>query len=613
MCGIVGYIGKKNAVPFLLDGLEKLEYRGYDSSGIAININNSINVTKKQGYLKKIRDILDKKNYCSNIGIGHTRWATHGNPTDENSHPHVSMCGKFAVVHNGIIENYIELKEKLINLGYKFNSETDSEVIVNILSDLYKSNNNILDCVIKTVNMLQGSYALGIMCSEEPDMLIAVKKDSPLIIGVSENENYIASDVPALLSNTHKICRLPEKNVAIIKYNNFELYDFDKNRVNIKLDNINWSVDSADKNNYEHYMLKEIMEQPESINSTILNRIIKNNNQNIVKLDNVNFSSEYLNNLNKIYIVACGSAYHVGCVAKYFMESLLRIPVEVDLASEFRYRNPIVNKNNLVIIISQSGETADSLAALREAKKLGARVLSIVNVIGSSIAVESHDVLYTQAGPEIAVATTKAYSTQLIIIYLLTLKIYELLQKHNNLNYNNILDNIQKLPEKINNILQNNNIKNISKKYFNNEKVFFIGRNIDYSVCMEASLKLKEISYIHSEAYAAGELKHGTISLIDNNTLVVALATQDDLVDKIISNVREVRARGASVLFITTENHKHKLQNICEDIIIIPESHELLSASLTVIPLQLFAYYIALYRNCDIDKPKNLAKSVTVE
>ena len=612
MCGIVGYVGAKNAVPFLLQGLSKLEYRGYDSAGIAVRTNDSIEIIKKRGSIQNIKDIIGARELNSRIGIGHTRWATHGNPTDENSHPHVSSCGKIAVVHNGIIENYIELKEKLTELDIKFNSETDSEVVAQYIGYLYKTNKNIFECMLETVKVLQGSFALCIICQDCPEKLIVVKKDSPLIIGVSEGENYVASDVPALLSYTNKVCRLPEKTVAIVTADEFELYDFDKNVIEKKLDLVNWSVDSAEKSGYEHFMMKEIMEQATAVKSTISPRINLDLNNNLVKLDNITFSEEYLKNLEKICIVACGSAYHVGCVAKYFIEEILRIPVEIDLASEFRYRNPIV-KNSLVVVISQSGETADSLAALREAKKLGARVISIVNVFGSSIATESDDVLYTYAGPEIAVATTKAYSTQLVSAYLLTLKLCELLQKRT-LNYDKIMQDIKKLPEKIEKILENkNSIHDIAKKYYNYEKVFFIGRNIDYAVCMEGSLKLKEISYVHSEAYAAGELKHGTISLIDDNTLVIALATQTKLVDKMISNVREVRARGAKVLFVASENCQEKLHEVAEDVIVIPEISDLLSASLSVIPLQFFAYYIALYRGCNIDKPKNLAKSVTVE
>lgn len=609
MCGIVGYIGKKNAVPFLLQGLEKLEYRGYDSSGIAINKNNKIELIKKQGRLSVIKDIIkNKSEFSSSLGIGHTRWATHGNPSDVNSHPHVSSCGKITLVHNGIIENYIEIKESLIKKGFSFSSDTDTEVIVQLMSSFYKG--DIFSAVKETVKILKGSFALGIVCVDNPDLLIAVNKESPLIIGIGEEENYIASDIPAVLSETRLICRMPEKQIALITSDDFTLYDFDGNMTQKKFTTVNWKVDAAEKNDYEHFMMKEIMEQPEVINETISPRL----KDNELVIDGIIFSEEYLKNLNKICIVACGSAYHVGCVAKYVMEKFIGKAVEVDLASEFRYRCPIVDKNTLVIIISQSGETADSIAALREAKRLGARVLSIVNVVGSTISNESDDVLYTYAGPEIAVATTKAYSTQLIIIYILSLYISRVIGKIVGKDYNLIIDNIKEISNKVQNILDKKSyISSIADKYHNYEKAFFIGRNLDYAVCMEGSLKLKEISYICSEAYAAGELKHGTISLVDNSTLVVAVATQEELFDKIISNIREVKSRGAKVLTITTEESSKKFSKVSDDIISIPNTISDLMPSLSVIPLQLFSYYIAKLRGCDIDKPKNLAKSVTVE
>lgn len=609
MCGIVGYIGKEKAIPFLLQGLEKLEYRGYDSSGIAAYTKNGIKIIKKQGRLKVVEDIIaSQPEIPTTLGIGHTRWATHGNPSDVNAHPHLSQSGKIAVVHNGIIENYITLKENLIKKGFEFLSDTDTEVIAQLLDDLY--NGDMLQTIEKAVKMLEGSFALGILCVDYPDTLFAVKKDSPLIIGVGENENYIASDIPAVLSKTRKICRLKEKQIAVLKAEGFKIYDFDGNTLEKEITTISWNVDAAEKQNYEHFMMKEIMEQPDVIKATISPRL-KNFE---VQLDDVNFSKEYLENLNKIMIVACGSAYHVGCVAKYFMEELIRKPVETDLASEFRYRSPIVDKNTLVIIISQSGETADSLAALREAKKLGARVLSIVNVVGSSIASESDDILYTWAGPEIAVATTKAYSTQLSLMYLIALHISKTLGKISDEKYKNYIEDIKLLPQKVESILERKSeIENIAKKYYKTEKVFFIGRTLDYAVCMEGSLKLKEISYIHSEAYAAGELKHGTISLIDEETLVIAIATGDKLFDKTVSNIREVKARGAKILAVTTENKAEKISKVADDIIYIPESCKITTASLAVIPLQLLSYFIAKLRGCDIDKPRNLAKSVTVE
>ena len=609
MCGIVGYIGKEKAIPFLLQGLEKLEYRGYDSSGIAAYTENGIQIIKKQGRLKIVENMIaSMPEISATLAIGHTRWATHGNPSDANSHPHLSQSGKIAVVHNGIIENYITLKENLIKKGFDFLSDTDTEVIAQLLDDLYDG--DMLETIKKAVKILEGSFALGILCIDYPDTLFAVKKDSPLIIGVGENENYIASDIPAVLSKTRKICRLKEKQIAVLKVEGFELYDFDGNILEKEITTVNWNIDSAEKQGYEHFMMKEIMEQPNVINATISPRLKDFD----VQLDDVNFSKEYLESLNKILIVACGSAYHVGCVAKYFMEELIRKPVEIDLASEFRYRSPIVDKNTLVIIISQSGETADSLAALREAKKLGARVLSIVNVVGSSIASESDDILYTWAGPEIAVATTKAYSTQLALMYLIALHMSKTLGKVSEEKYRNYIEDIKLLPQKIKSILENKNeIENLAKKYYQTEKVFFIGRTLDYAVCMEGSLKLKEISYIHSEAYAAGELKHGTISLIDDETLVIAIATQNELFDKTISNIREVKARGAKILAVTTESKSEKISKVADDIIYIPESCKITTSSLAVIPLQLLSYYIAELRGCDIDKPRNLAKSVTVE
>lgn len=610
MCGIVGYVGKNKAVPFLLQGLEKLEYRGYDSSGIAVFTKDGIKIEKKQGRLKILADAISTKEDLNNanLGIGHTRWATHGAPSDVNAHPHKSKSGKIAVVHNGIIENYIALKNELTEKGFEFVSDTDTEVVAQLLDDMY--NGDMFDTLKKAVNLLQGSFALGIVCDDYPNTLFAVKKDSPLIIGLNENENYIASDIPAVLQETQTVCRLKENQIAVLTSEKVELFDFDGNAVEKTVSKIDWNVESAQKNNYEHFMMKEIMEQPEVLKSTISPRIKDFN----IRLDDIEFTKEYLENINKISIVACGSAYHVGCVAKYFMEDILRKQVDVDIASEFRYRNPIVGKNTLVIVISQSGETADSLAALREAKLRGARVLSIVNVVGSSIANESDDVIYTWAGPEIAVATTKAYSTQLSILYLLALYMGKKLDKISSEIYKESIENINRLPSLIEEVLKNENkIQEIAEKYCNKEKIFFIGRGFDYATCMEGSLKLKEISYIHSEAYAAGELKHGTISLVDNDTLVISLLTNEKLFDKTISNIREVKSRGAKILAISTEDKVSKINEISDDSIIIPKFCEMMLPSLSVVPLQLLSYYIAKFRGCDIDKPRNLAKSVTVE
>ena len=553
--------------------------------------------------------ILTKENLNSaNLGIGHTRWATHGAPSDVNAHPHKSKSGKIAVVHNGIIENYIALKNELTEKGFKFVSDTDTEVVAQLLDDMY--NGDMFDTLKKAVNLLQGSFALGIVCDDYPNTLFAVKKDSPLIIGLNENENYIASDIPAVLQETQTVCRLKENQIAVLTSEKVELFDFDGNAVEKTVSKIDWNVESAQKNNYEHFMMKEIMEQPEVLKATISPRIKDFN----IRLDDIEFTKEYLENINKISIVACGSAYHVGCVAKYFMEDILRKPVDVDVASEFRYRNPIVGKNTLVIVISQSGETADSLAALREAKLRGARVLSIVNVVGSSIANESDDVIYTWAGPEIAVATTKAYSTQLSILYLLALYMGKKLDKISSEIYKESIENINRLPSLIEEVLKSESkIKEIAEKYLDKEKIFFIGRGLDYATCMEGSLKLKEISYIHSEAYAAGELKHGTISLVDNDTLVISLLTNEKLFDKTISNIREVKSRGAKILAISTEDKVSKINEISDDSIIIPKFCEMMLPSLSVVPLQLLSYYVAKFRGCDIDKPRNLAKSVTVE
>ena len=610
MCGIVGYVGKNKAVPFLLQGLEKLEYRGYDSSGIAVFTKDGIKIEKKQGRLKILADyILTKENLNSaNLGIGHTRWATHGAPSDVNAHPHKSKSGKIAVVHNGIIENYIVLKNELMEKGFEFVSDTDTEVVAQLFDDMY--NGDMFDTLKTAVNRLQGSFALGIVCDDYPNTLFAVKKDSPLIIGLNKNENYIASDIPAVLQETQTVCRLKENQIAVLTPEKVELFDFDGNAVEKKISKIDWNVESAQKNNYEHFMMKEIMEQPEVLKATISPRIKDFD----IKLDDIEFTKEYIENINKISIVACGSAYHVGCVAKYFMEDILRKPVDIDVASEFRYRNPIVGKNTLVIVISQSGETADSLAALREAKLRGARVLSIVNVVGSSIANESDDVIYTWAGPEIAVATTKAYSTQLSILYLLALYMGKKLDKISSEIYKESIENINRLPSLIEEVLKSENkIKEIAEKYCNKEKIFFIGRGFDYATCMEGSLKLKEISYIHSEAYAAGELKHGTISLVDDDTLVISLLTNEKLFDKTISNIREVKSRGAKILAISTEDKSEKIAEIADDSIIIPNFCDMMLPSLSVVPLQLLSYYVAKFRDCDIDKPRNLAKSVTVE
>lgn len=607
MCGIVGYIGEKQAIPMMLCGLENLEYRGYDSAGIAVIENNKLKIFKAKGRVNNLKELLNNNDYNPNIGIGHTRWATHGKPSDINAHPHSSNSNKFAVVHNGIIENYLDLKEELVKNGVKFVSETDTEVIAQLLE--YYDTGNFVDTVFRVVPKLQGSFSIGIICEDAPDKLIAVKKDSPLIIGIGDGENYIASDIPAILSKTKKIYRLDDEEIAVIKKDEIKIYNLNKEIVYKDIFTVNWDIASAEKMGYEHFMMKEIMEQPKAVRDTIYPRI---KNDKII-FDDLSLSEDDIKNLNKIYIIACGSAYHVGCVAKYAIEKIARIPVEVDFASEFRYRKPLLNKNDLIIIISQSGETADSLAALRESKKSGAKVLSIVNVVGSTIANESDDIIYTWAGPEIAVATTKAYSSQLVVIYLLALYVADKLETISSDVYTNYINELLKLPDKIESILKRKDeLIDFCKMYFNSRDIFFIGRNVDYAVCLEGSLKLKEVSYAHSEAYAAGELKHGPISLIENDVPVIALATQDDLFNKMLSNIKEVKSRGAAILSIAVEGNT-KIEQVSDYNFYIPRTCDVMFPSLSVIPLQFISYYVALYKNCDIDKPRNLAKSVTVE
>lgn len=608
MCGIVGYIGENQAAPILLEGLSKLEYRGYDSAGIAIFNNNEIKVAKAKGRLSVLSEKTDNgKKVQGTMGIGHTRWATHGEPSDVNSHPHISMSGRFAVVHNGIIENYISLKKKLIDKGFEFISETDTEVIAHLFEYYYTG--DILDTMVKVINRVEGSYALGVLCSDYPDSFIAVRKSSPLIVGLGDKENFIASDVTAILKHTRDIYYLEDNEVVVLKKDSVKIYNTDKEEVQKEKFTVDWDVSAAEKGGYEHFMMKEIEEQPTAIRDTISPRI----KDGKIVLDDISLTTEDIKNINKIYIVACGSAYHVGVVGKYVIEKLCRIPVEVQVASEFRYCDPIINKNDLVIVISQSGETADTLAALKEAKNHGARILSIVNVVGSAIANASDDVIYTWAGPEIAVATTKAYSTQLTVIYLIAAYMAEKLGMFTSGEYARFIEELVSLPDKVSDILKSKEeVQYLASKFFNCHSIFFIGRNLDYAVSLEGSLKLKEISYIHSEAYAAGELKHGTISLIEDGTLVVALATGQELFDKTVSNVKEVKARGAVVMGVTTDTHDN-MDDVADYVVKIPSVHEALLPSLSVIPLQLFGYYVASLKGCDIDKPRNLAKSVTVE
>jgi len=608
MCGIIGYIGEKNAAPILLEGLSKLEYRGYDSAGIAVFSDNSITVKKSRGRLKVLSDMTDNGNSVSgNVGIGHTRWATHGEPSDVNSHPHLSNSGKFAVVHNGIIENFITLRDRMMKKGYEFVSDTDTEVIAHMLEYYYDG--DIIDAVIKVIERVEGSYALGVLCLDNPDEFVAVRKSSPMIIGLGKNENFIASDVTAILNHTRDVYYLEDNEIVVLKKDSVKIYNTDKESVEKEVFHVNWDISAAEKGGYEHFMMKEIEEQPKAVRDTISPRI----KDGRIVLDNISLGDDYIKNINKIFIVACGSAYHVGMVGKYVIEDLCRIPVEAMLASEFRYCNPIVDENDLVIIISQSGETADTLAALKEAKSKGAKILSVVNVVGSTIANASDEVIYTWAGPEIAVATTKAYSTQLSVMYLIAIYLADKRNTIDSAKYNELVKALEKLPEQIESIIADKeNIQYLASKFFNSHSIFFIGRNLDYAIALEGSLKLKEISYIHSEPYAAGELKHGTISLIEDGTLVVALAAGEALFDKTVSNVQEVMARGAIVLGVTSEAREHK-DKLGDYIIEIPETNKLFFPSLSVVPLQLFSYYVASLKGCDIDKPRNLAKSVTVE
>ena len=614
MCGIVGFIGQEQAAPILLDGLAHLEYRGYDSAGVAvISAQGKLQVEKAVGRLKVLSEqIHGGADLEGCIGLGHTRWATHGAPNIINSHPHVSENGKFAVIHNGIIENYVEIKEFLIGQGIRFKSETDTEVVAQLLEFYYNECHDFLEAVGRVLRRLEGAYALGMLCADCPDRIIAARKDAPLLLGYGKGCNFLASDVTAIIKHTRDVAYMEDGEVAVLTREGIEVYDALEQKVEKKHFTIDWEVSAAEKGGYQHFMLKEIMEQPEALRRAISPRI----KDGRVIFDDLKLPVEKMREFTRIFIVACGSSYHVGMIGKYNLEHLLRRNVEVVLASEFRYSDPIVDDKSLVIVISQSGETLDTMAALREAKKRGGYILSIVNVVGSSIARESDDVLYTWAGPEIAVATTKAYSTQLAVLDMIGLAFGEALGTVKKEEYDEAVAELQKLPEKMEQFLASESCEAIPKyasQYFNHNSVFFIGRNLDYALGLEGSLKLKEISYIHSEAYASGELKHGTISLIEDGTLVIALGTYAPLFDKAMSNVVEVKARGADVLALATESHRGEMAKTVENVITIPDTAQMLLPSLGVVPLQLLAYYIALQRGCDIDKPRNLAKSVTVE
>lgn len=613
MCGIVGYAGYQPAAPFLLEGLQKLEYRGYDSAGIAV-FSDKVRIMKSQGRLATLREKVDAAGGIpGTLGIGHTRWATHGAPNDINSHPHSSMTGRITVVHNGIIENYIPLKEELQAEGIVFRSETDTEVVAQLFDKLYDG--DLVGTLIQVVGKIRGSYALGILCKDYPDTLLAVRKDSPMIIGLGEHENYIASDIPAVLDHTRNYYLLNDNEIAIIKADSVELVDLDRNPIHHDVYTVDYDISAAEKGGYDYFMMKEIKEQPNALRTCIGSRIQNGE----IQLDKIRLTEEQIKNMGRIHIVACGSAWHAAMVGKYVIEELTRIPVEVDLASEFRYRRPILKPNDLCITISQSGETADTLAALREARANNVHVLSIVNAVGSSIARESDDVLYTMAGPEIAVATTKGYTTQLAVLYLVALKFGMIRDTVPAKLAEKLLHDLEALPDQLESLFEDEEaLKQLAKDHQSRgtektrNNVFIIGRGIDYGASLESSLKLKEISYVHSEAYAAGELKHGTISLIEEGTLVVAVATQKPLYEKLISNVKEVKARGAYVVAIVREGCTD-VESVADQVFYIPNTSDLFTSTLTVIPMQLFAYYTAIELGCDVDKPRNLAKSVTVE
>lgn len=608
MCGIVGYIGNSQAAPILLDGLAKLEYRGYDSAGIAVYDGKEIRTAKSRGRLKILNELTHGgETLPGTAGIGHTRWATHGSPSDINAHPHHNKDGSIVVVHNGIIENYLKLKKKLEGKNYQFVSETDTEVIAHLLDEYYQG--NPLQAITKIMHRMEGSYALGILFGDHPDELYAVRKDSPLIVGKTEDGCMIASDVPAILKYTRDVIFVENGEIIRMTKEGMEFFNADQEPVEKTSVHIDWDVNAAEKGGFEHFMLKEMYEQPKAVADTFSPRL----KEGEIDIGELGMSTEELLKVKKLVIVACGSAYHVGVTAKYIFEGLARIPTETELASEFRYRNPILEEGTLVAVISQSGETADTLAALREAKSKGARVLGIVNVVGSSIARESDSVMYTWAGPEIAVATTKAYSAQLIAIYLLAMKFAFAKGILTGEELAGMLGDLKKLPVQIEMLLNNREkIQRFANRYLAARDVYFIGRGMDYAISMEGSLKLKEISYIHSEAYAAGELKHGTISLIEEGTLVAAVSTQKELYRKMISNITEVRTRGAFVLLVTNEDNT-EAEKAADYVIYLPETNPYFTNSLAIIPLQLLSYYVAVGKGCDVDKPRNLAKSVTVE
>ncbi|ALS24936.1 MULTISPECIES: glutamine--fructose-6-phosphate transaminase (isomerizing) [Paenibacillus] len=609
MCGIVGYVGNRNSQNILIEGLKKLEYRGYDSAGVAVYTSEGLQVKKSKGRLANLESKLGETPLNGTIGIGHTRWATHGKPSDVNSHPHTDNSLKFSVVHNGIIENYMVLKEELAAQGHVFVSETDTEVISHLIASLYEG--DIVKAVQKAVSRMKGAYALGVLTEHEPDKLVAVRLSSPLIIGVGEGENFIGSDIPAILEYTRNVYILNDGEMAVLTRDGVELMTIEGNFISRELFHVDWDIVTAEKAGYDHFMLKEIHEQPKAYRDTMGSRLDPSGKK--VVLNEVGMTPQQIKAIRHVHIVACGTAYHAGLVGKSVIEKLARIPVETDVASEYRYRAPIITPETLVIVVSQSGETADTLAALREAKRCGARVLAITNVVGSSVAREADDVITTWAGPEIAVASTKAYTSQLIAFYLLGLYLAQTLGSQDDAYIAEVIAELKELPEKVERILaQSEAIKNVAEQIATHDNLFFIGRGLDYAVALEGSLKLKEISYIHSEAYAAGELKHGTLALIEEGIPVIALATQEDLFEKTVSNIKEVTARGAHVFGIHSEGH-YELAKAVDEVFAIPATLPLLTPALSVVPLQLLSYYASLARGNDVDKPRNLAKSVTVE
>ncbi len=610
MCGIVGYIGREQAAPILLNGLSRLEYRGYDSAGICVAADGVLHVEKCKGRLANLEEKTAHGALLpGTLGIGHTRWATHGEPNDINSHPHLSQNGKIALVHNGIIENYLEIRTFLEEKGVKFVSQTDSEVVAQLLEYCLglPETNTVPDAIYMVLHRIEGAYAFGIVCADEPDRLYAARKDAPLLLGYGNGENFLASDVTALVQHTRDVVYMEDGEVAVLSRDGIQVYNTMEQPIEKEHHHIDWEISAAEKGGYEHFMLKEIMEQPEALRRAISPRV----HDGRVVFEGLSLDAT---KIRKIDMIACGSSLHVCMVAKYNLEKLTRIPVEVCLASEFRYSDPIVEEGTLAIVISQSGETLDTMAAMREIKSLGARVLSVVNVVGSTIAREADDVIYTWAGPEIAVATTKAFSTQMAVMAALAIYMADQRGTITPERYAALVSELDRLPEKVARVLEEQSeIQHFASRFFNHSSIFFIGRNLDYATGMEGSLKLKEISYIHSEAYASGELKHGTISLIEPGTLVIALGTYAPLFDKAMSNVVEVKSRGASVLALTTESGREQMASRVDALMTIPDTEDPFLPSLGVIPLQLFAYYVALQRGCDIDKPRNLAKSVTVE